>query len=732
MISWFRRLTEARYRIATQLYVGIGGAAALTLAASLVALFAFAQVGDSQNRVTEGTVPELAAAFGVAQGSGTLVAAGPRLTATANQDELTRAEVEVAPAQRAFEAQLEDLMSRGMGSEGSLGGDAEILSIQARGEELIGNIAAIQESVSEGFELSAESEALRSELESLHSRIEALLVPALDNQLFYAMTGFRSFEQPPASREVHFSEPEIDRYRVLVGLQQDVTIIDQLLNSLAVLTDRPLIEPVEERYESAATSIERALSAIDETATSDRLEALFGEMLAKSRTAFDLRRQEVDALDRQQALLGENQNLAVELGGDVESLVAASRDRTDAATEAASQAIRTGRALLLALNVVSIAGAVFIGWLFVGRLLVRRFEALSSSMREMAGGNLEAEIGIGGKDEVADMAAALEVFRRHALEVQRLNLVEKLADELKEKNEELEVVLVDLQKAQDQIVMREKLAALGELTAGVAHEIKNPLNFVKNFSEVSSELLEEVEEIMKENEDGSLDEDQREEIGEIFEDLSGNLKLIQNHGERANRIVTDMLKMGRGAAGREEADINRLVDEHIGLAYHSARASDSEFNLTIEKDFDPDLGTLEVVSQDVGRVFLNLVGNACYATNEKRLATDDESYEPTLTVTTRKMDDGVEVRIRDNGNGIPRDIVDKIFNPFFTTKPTDEGTGLGLALSADIVREHGGMIRVDTVPGEFTEMIVELAAAPPDLDALAAGVDGPEGAGGGG
>ena len=732
MISWFQRLTEARYRIATQLYVAIGGAAALTLAASLVALFAFAQVGDSQNRVTQGTVPELAAAFGVAQGSGTLVAAGPRLTATANQDELSRAEVEVAPAQRAFEAQLEDLMSRGMGSEGSPGGDAEILSIQARGEELIGNIAAIQESVSEGFELSAESEALRSELESLHGRIEELLVPALDNQLFYAMTGFRSFEQPPASREVHFSEPEIDRYRVLVGLQQDVTIIDQLLNSLAVLTDRPLIEPVEERYESAATSIERALSAIDETATSDRLEALFGEMLAKSRTAFDLRRQEVDALDRQQALLEENQNLAVELGGDVESLVAASRDRTDAATMAASQAIRTGRALLLALNIVSIAGAVFIGWLFVGRLLVRRFEALSSSMREMADGNLEAEIGIGGKDEVADMAAALEVFRRHALEVQRLNLVEKLADELKEKNEELEVVLADLQKAQDQIVMREKLAALGELTAGVAHEIKNPLNFVKNFSEVSSELLEEVEEIMKENEDGSLDEDQREEIGEIFEDLSGNLKLIQNHGERANRIVTDMLKMGGGAAGREEADINRLVDEHIGLAYHSARASDSEFNLTIEKDFAPDLGTLQVVSQDVGRVFLNLVGNACYATNEKRLATDDESYEPTLRVTTRKMDDGVEVRIRDNGNGIPRDIVDKIFNPFFTTKPTDEGTGLGLALSADIVREHGGMIRVDTVPGEFTEMIVELAAAPPDLDALVAGVGGPEGAGGGG
>ncbi len=715
MISWLRRLTEGRYRIATQLYVGIGGAAALTLAASLVALFAFAQVGDSQRRVNEGTVPELAAAFGVARGSGSLVVAGPRLTASSGIGELDRATVEIGPARRDFESQLQELMSREEGVDDAPGDEDRITRIRDRGGELIGNIEAIRQSVSRGFELRAGNEALRSELSRFRNEIAGLLVPALDDQLFYAMTGYRSFGEPPAPQDVHFSEPEINRYRVLVGLQQDITIVDQLLASLALLTDRALIEPLEEQYESAATSIERALSAVDETAISDRLKVLFSQMLDRSRVAFDLRRQQVDVLDLQQELLQQNQDLAQELGADVEELVADSRSRTDGATRAASQAISTGRALLIGINVVSIAGAVFIAWLFVGRLLVRRFEALSGSMREMADGNLEAEIGIGGKDEVADMAAALEVFRRHALEVQRLNLVEKLADELKEKNDELEVVLTDLHTVQDQIVMREKLAALGELTAGVAHEIKNPLNFVTNFSEVSSELLEEVEEIMKENEDGSLDDDQREEIEEIFEDLTGNLKLIQRHGERANRIVADMLKMGRGSAGREAADINRLVDDHVALAYHSARAANPNFNLTIEKDFDPDLGTLEVISQDVGRVFLNLVGNACYATEEKRRGAD-RSYEPTLKVTTRKMDDGVEVRVRDNGNGIPRDVVDKIFNPFFTTKPTDQGTGLGLALSADIVREHGGMIRVITEPGEYTEMIVELSAAPPDFD----------------
>ncbi len=715
MTSWFRRLSQGRFRIAAQIYFGIGGAVALTLAASLVALFAFAQVGDSQSRVNEGTVPELAAAFGVARGSGTLVAAGPRFIAAGSAEELERAVVEFAEDRRAFESELELLMARAETGEPP-GEETGYGSVLDHGSELIGNIEAIEESVASGFELSAESVALRARLTGLRDALGALLVPALDEQLFYAMTGFRSFDEPPAPREVHFSEQEMNRYRLLVGLQQDLAIVDQLLTGMAAIVDGPLIVPLEERYESSATSIERALSAMDETAISLRLKPLFGELLELGPAAFEVRRRQVDLIERQQELLNENQNLALELGGDVERLVAASRVRADAATLASSQAIRTGRSLLLALNVLCLAGAVVIAWLFVGRLLVRRFAALSSSMREMAEGNLEAEIGIGGRDEVADMAAALEVFRRHALEVQRLNLVEKLADELKEKNAELEVVLADLHAAQDQIVMREKLAALGELTAGVAHEIKNPLNFVKNFSEVSSELIEEIVELIGESEDGVLSKDQREEIGEIFDDLTGNLKLIHDHGERANRIVTDMLKMGRGQAQREAADINRLVDEHVALAYHSARATDPNFNLTIEKDYADDLEPLEVVTQDVGRVFLNLVGNACYATDERRRIGDDEDYMPTLTVTTRKMDDGVEVRVRDNGNGIPPDVVDKIFNPFFTTKPTDQGTGLGLALSADIVREHGGMIRVETETGEYTEMIVELSAAPPAFD----------------
>jgi len=366
------------------------------------------------------------------------------------------------------------------------------------------------------------------------------------------------------------------------------------------------------------------------------------------------------------------------------------------------------------LNVISITGALLIAYLFVGRMLLPRLERLSERMRRMADGDLEGKVEIGGNDEVADMAAALEVFRRHALEVQRLNLVEKLAEELQSKNEELEKVLEDLQVAQDQIVMREKLAALGELTAGVAHEIKNPLNFVKNFSEASEELMEELVEVLDEIPE-ALDEEQRELVDEICQDLTDNMGRILQHGTRADRIVHDMLMMGRGSGERLPIEINNLLDEHARLAYHSARATDADFNLTIETDFDPDAGQIEAVPQDLGRVFLNMVGNACYATDEKRRAIEadnGETFFPTLSLSTRRLDDRIEVSIRDNGNGIPPEVVDKIFNPFFTTKPTDKGTGLGLALSNDIVREHGGNIRVVSEPGEFTEMIVELPLVP--------------------
>ena len=253
-----------------------------------------------------------------------------------------------------------------------------------------------------------------------------------------------------------------------------------------------------------------------------------------------------------------------------------------------------------------------------------------------------------------------------------LNLVEKLAQELQEKNAAIEQALADLREAQDQIIASQKLAELGELTAGVAHEIKNPLNFVKNFAEASSELIEELKETLDESGD-SMDEEQRGLIDEICQDLVENFERIRGHGDRADRIVRDMLRMGRSSAGeRQPTDINTLLEEHVRLAFHSARANDENFQLDIQEDFDPDAGEIDVVPQDLGRVFLNMVGNACDATNERRMSSDD-NYSPILAVSTKRMEDAVEIRVRDNGTGMPQEVVDKIFNPFFTTKPTDRG-----------------------------------------------------------
>ena len=711
MTGILKRLLEGRFRISSQLYLGIGGAVLLTMSASLVGWFSFNRVGEAQSRVNAGSVLGMAAAFGVAQQSGTLVDAAPRLIAAATPEAFAQVATEIDKEQSAFEDRLAILKQQG-------GEEERFSRIRVQGNTLISNIEAIEHSMAERFDLQARSEALRAELAKVRNELEGILVPLIDDQLFYAMTGYRNLGEPPAPRSQHFSKNEFDHYRHLAALHADATIAIQLLASAFNLSTVTLIEPLKERFEAAEGRIELSLSALGTAGARSQIgsacERLFRLGLGEE-GGFVLCVREFELADRQQDLLTRNRSLANELAAEVEGVVSGAHQTAREATHASAQAISTGRNLLLVLNVISIIGAVLIAYLFVGRVLLRRLEKLSDRMRGMADGDLEGKVEIGGHDEVADMAAALEVFRRHALEVQRLNLVEKLAEELQSKNEELEKVLEDLRVAQDQIVMREKLAALGELTAGVAHEIKNPLNFVKNFSEASEELMEELVEVLDESAE-ALDEEQRELVDEICQDLTDNMGRILQHGNRADRIVHDMLMMGRGSGERQPTEINSLLDEHARLAYHSARATDADFNLTIETDFDPDVGQIEVVPQDLGRVFLNMVGNACYATDEKRRAIeadDGVTYFPTLSLSTRRLDNRIEVSIRDNGNGIPPEVVDKIFNPFFSTKPTDKGTGLGLALSNDIVREHGGNIRVLSEPGEFTEMIVELPLVPP-------------------
>jgi GAF domain-containing protein len=285
----------------------------------------------------------------------------------------------------------------------------------------------------------------------------------------------------------------------------------------------------------------------------------------------------------------------------------------------------------------------------------------------------------------------------------------RLFDQVQARTKELSLSLEELRTAQDRLVQTEKLASLGQLTAGIAHEIKNPLNFVNNFSSLSSELLDELNEALKEV---PLDSERREEIDELTAMLTGNLEKVVQHGKRADSIVKNMLLHSREGSGEQRlADINAIVEESLNLAYHGARAEKSGFNITLQRDLDPSAGTLDLYPQEITRVFLNLISNGFYAANKRR-ETGGEGFEPSLTATTKNLGNRVEIRIRDNGTGIPADVKEKMFNPFFTTKPAGEGTGLGLSMSHDIVvKQHGGKIEVDTEPGEFTEFIITLPRA---------------------
>jgi signal transduction histidine kinase len=279
-------------------------------------------------------------------------------------------------------------------------------------------------------------------------------------------------------------------------------------------------------------------------------------------------------------------------------------------------------------------------------------------------------------------------------------------------NKKIEKAYTDLKATQTQLIQSEKMASLGELTAGIAHEIQNPLNFVNNFSEVSAELADEME-------DAVLKSD-REEIISIAANIKENLQKINHHGKRADAIVKGMLQHSRASTSQKElTDINKLTDEYLRLSYQGLRAKDQSFNATIQTDFDERIGKINIISQDIGRVLLNLFTNAFYSVTEKKKKFQQDptgfknllgmsDYEPAVVVSTKKENDKVIIKVNDNGNGIPQKVLDKIFQPFFTTKPTGQGTGLGLSMSYDIIKAHGGEIKVETNDGEFAEFIIQL------------------------
>lgn len=723
-ITGLQALMGALNRIAPRLYFSIGGALAFTMAASLVAWVSITRIADIQSSAGD-RLPDMVTAFLVAQQGDALAAAGARLTGAVTLSGFERVRGDIAQEIPRFQNQLNEFYEL----EGE---QLDKEQIRVAAANLVDNIRSIEESVAEAFTLEERIEAQQAEALALRARMEGLLGGALDAQLAQPPASAAAQGQPQRAQAqgTQGTQPPADvnaqRFRSLMELELAINQSIQLLVSVFDTYDLQQLDSLRERFDA---STERVRASLESAGANARLplelQTAFNKLLrlgAGESGSFGLQEQALLREEEQLDLLTSNRGQAIALGNMIKRQVQAEQGRTFDTAGAARDAIADAQNYLLWINLLAVAGAIAIGWGFIGQL-VGRINMLSDKMRSMADGNLKRPVKLGGHDEVAEMAAALEVFRRSSLEAQRLNLVEKLADELTEKNERLEGVLEELRHAQNQIVMQEKLAALGELTAGVAHEIKNPLNFVKNFTEGSVEMLRELSEELQKAESGKLSGAQQKAIKEISDDLEENLGSILRNSERANRIVQDMLSMGRGSEEFQMAEINSVITEHVRLAYHSARATDNQFQLDIKEDLDPKAGQLNIIPHDLGRVFLNMVNNACYATDEKRkeLEAKGKSYKPELSVSTRREGKQLVITLKDNGPGIPKKILADVFNPFFTTKPPDKGTGLGLALSNDIVMNHGGRITARSQEGKWTEMRIAL---PTDFTAPQQGEDG--------
>jgi len=697
-----------RFGIRRRLYIGIGGSVALTLLASVIALVAFVEIDTRQREVSEGMVPALTLSLRMAQQSATIAALAPKLLTFDDPKDRKSAREQIAEERDQLEqsaTQLQSLITI----------DEQLLPVTDIVKSLAQSLENLDQVATKRFEIDKKLTALAAQMQQTHRALDLFLTPLLDDAGFFVVTGYRNLQDAaPLPLEQRASPAQLRAFEAISRVSVEANLLQGLLSDVVYLPRAELLEPTRERFDAAAGRLRRSLKVLTErpeiaelVPASRKLES-FG---VGDASLFNLRRQVLDQQQLEQTLLQKNRQTAEILTLVVGELVQQTELEATAATDSIARVLALSQRYLFGLNGLSVLGAILIAWLFVDRRLMRRLTALAEKMREMAAGDIEVPVKSSGNDEVTEMAEALEIFRAQSLEVRRLNVVEKLANELSDKNDELQSALDQLHAMQERIITQEKLASLGQLTAGVAHEIKNPLNFVMNFSSLSVDLLEELGEQLEGLKD-SLSTGDREEIAEIIEMLTLNLQKTREHGQRADNIVRDMLDHSRGSKGEVElTDINQLLEEYVGLAFHGIRSQDSSFNAEIEQDYSDDVKPMLTVKQDLGRAFLNLLSNAFQAL-QTHLQNNPDKFDPKIQVTTLRQDDHIKVRIRDNGPGIPDDIVKNIFTPFFTTKPAGSGTGLGLSITHDIiVKQHGGVLEVHSEEGSYTEFVLELPEA---------------------
>ena len=463
--------------------------------------------------------------------------------------------------------------------------------------------------------------------------------------------------------------------------------------------------------QAAVSVLQRALRAEDEIALQglwDEFASLYATgidptvaSLGEGEGAFYVRGQQLALLENIGDLAVSLDRRSADLENSVSAMLAASRAHSSEQLDQAVGSFDEGRTLLTAISVISVIAAVIAAWLWVGNGMVRRLSRMSERMRGMAGGDLETPVPEVGRDEIGELANALEVFRSQALEVERLNLVEQLYEELRKTNAEL-------QRMQARLVAQEKLAALGELVSGVAHEISNPLNFVNNFAEGTIDLYSELSEMLESYRE-KMSTDDMALLDELSQELTMSMNHVLSNGGRALAIVERMRGLGLVGGDPVMTDLNAILRDAVQTGYTAFNAQNRHFLMELEFNLDTSLGETMLVEGDFAEAIVALVSNACFAMHGKE-ETSGADYQPSLAVSTHLAGDVVEIRIRDNGPGIPDDVVGQIFNPFFSTRDGALGAGLGLPIAADVARRLGGDLSVGTVYGEYAEFTMTVPA----------------------
>lgn len=711
-----REATGGRFGIGTQIVLGLGGGVLLTVVSIVLALILMSIVSNRQTQVAEEYMPALVGAVDVARSSADLGRATPGLLAAVTPDDLDNVRLQVEETQNLLRIAVDEVSAALAMGRVEAGRGQEVVPLA---DSLAAIVEEIYQSVFTRMNHQRNLDTQEARLGDVGNTVDRELEGEIDDQYYFMRTGLRELTDSPVPASQRRTVAELDHKDGLSEFKAAWNRATALIAQAMTENDVQGLRATRERVDAAFTDITEALEAIRRRPR-DRLQGFVSELrdlYSAPDGVFATRTAELQQVAAADSLVARGNRVTTALVNQVQTLTGGVEADAQQAADRSNTLVQVGVWFLLTVTVLTITLGV-VAWKFFGERLLVRMGHLSDATRRMSKGDLEVQVQIEGNDELTDMAGALEVFRQHAVEVQRLNLVEKLAAEVQSKNDELEDTLENLRRTQQQVVKQEKLASLGALTAGIAHEIRNPLNFVNNFAMLSTELIEELREELAGGEDGNGELD-REFIEEILDDLNTNVVKVNEHGRRANSIVEGMLAHSRDDSGESEAvDINAMVDEYARLAYHGMRGVDSTFNVDMIKEFDPNAGEVEAIARDLSRVFLNVVTNACQATHVRRQKEEDPGYLPTVSVRTEADEKKVRVTIRDNGTGIPDEVLGKIFDPFFTTKTGTGGTGLGLSISHEIIEEHGGKLEVDTKPGEFTEFVITL----PRRSHLAVGV----------